>query len=217
MLDAPSTVSPYMFPRNCWNLNIVIDSPNAFAGTWEIVEELSINFLNSSIFLSDDKTWTNTSTSEVKHAKWPNLSQRQTKWQTRNGHTISNKSTNKMCRIQNTFLWIFWPDDINQRIIDYIELRSTCTVYNHHTNKAILKWYKVVIYLKKYCIRSSINFCSSPLPCKCFLLSISRLARYGHLTISFPRFSCNLCTKVDALAIRESNCKSKSHHLMHEH
>ena len=77
--------------------------------------------------------------------------------------------------------------------------------------RRIIKKIKIVIYLTKQSINASINLSSSPFPNKNFLLSISRFAKYGHLTVSLLAEVSHSPTKADAFDMREPNCTSKSH------
>ena len=64
-----------MSPSNkCLILKKLIDSPSVLVGGADKDTLVFINFSKSSIFLSVVRTSTNISTSEVKQAKWPNLS-----------------------------------------------------------------------------------------------------------------------------------------------
>lgn len=66
------------------------------------------------------------------------------------------------------------------------------------------------MYLQKYCTMTSIKVSLFPFPRKCLLLSISIVARYGHLTELSEVSVCNFSIKADAIDIRLSNCTDVS-------
>ena len=68
-------------------------------------------------------------------------------------------------------------------------------------------------YLQKYCIMASIKLSSLSFPRKCFLLSNSIVAKYGHLTGLLIVSACNFWIKADALDIRLSNCTQIVKHI----
>lgn len=82
-------------------------------------------------------------------------------------------------------------------------------IYKFNNDK--VKKQKVVLYLLKYCIKALTSSSASPFPKRSFRLSISRCAKWGHLTESLLVSAISFCTKVSAFDRRVSNCTHNWH------
>lgn len=182
-----------------WNFKRVMDCPSALAGPREAESELFSIFSNSFNLSSGDKTWRNNSTSEVKHAKCPNLSPRTNKGTaslTIMAYVFRKVKAQTSTTLAKVIQWYVINKACNIRNMGNIRVKQTGTHINTSlwmslSNQRII-WYlekyrirysikRIIPYLEKYSIRYSINLLESPFPRRSFFLSISRSARYGHL------------------------------------